>query len=180
MIPLSIIPWRLVGLGAGVLAIVGALWWLRHSAYEDGFSAGTADSQAFYKPIIEAAERKAHQAEGRSQALEAASRAVNSEMERQHVEFKKTLAERERSAQLRIARSLRESAARCHSGELSKAPRSTEPSPGTPEEHERAGSIIDRVATDLAAVGVGCEQDAATVSAWQQFYRQQQALMNQP
>lgn len=172
------LPWRLIGVGAGVAAILFIVWRIYASAYDAGFQVGKAETQAFYRPIIELAEQKAHEAEGRNQALEKASRAINSEMERQHAEFQKTLADRERAFRDRIVLGLRNSATRCHGGPVPETARPASPPSGAPEEHERTGDVIERVAADLTAVAVGCEQDAAAVSDWQQWWRQQQALIN--
>lgn len=176
MIPLSMIPWRFVGAGAAVLAVIGFLWWLRFSAYQDGFAAGKADSQKFYRPIIEEAERRAHEAQGRIRAMETASKALNSEMEKQHAQFQTALAEREHVAQQRIARILR-NPPNCDGDRVPEDGGSPSAPDGSPEKSARDGDAFDRAGRDLATITSGCEDDAQRLAQFQQWYRQQAALM---
>lgn len=46
MIPLNMIPWRLIGAGAAALAVVGAVLWYGSSRYDAGEAAGRGEVQA--------------------------------------------------------------------------------------------------------------------------------------
>jgi hypothetical protein len=172
------IPWGLIRRAAiplGIIMLVGLVGWI---IYDRGYTDGKRHVREGYRDLIEHTERVANEARGRAEALQKATEVINSEMERQHGQFQTALAERERAAQQRIARVVRESAARCDRRPVPPPAGPTKPPHGTPEELERDRATGERLALDIVTIGSGCEQDAATVSAWQRWYRQQRALMN--
>lgn len=154
------IPWRLIGAGAAVLAVVGALLWIRHDAYRDG----QAEREAYYSPIIADIQRQADAAKARVQELERAASAINdmiSNEDKQRAEDAIRQRDAARADRVRLAAAL----ARCRT--VPTVPGGTSvvaPAPGDDERFRAA----DEALGDLA---YRCQRDADRLRAFQDWYR---------
>jgi hypothetical protein len=169
------IPWPLIRYGAIVLGVGIVAWAVYAHIYDIGYDAGKADSQAFYGPLLDEVERRAHEAQGRIEAQAKASKAVNSELERTHAKQTEALTARARGAERRLAVLLRNPPG-CDSDGVPGVSSGPAVPDGSAEQPERPGQVGDGPVGDLVAIAAGCEDDANRLEHFQRWYRQQAAL----
>lgn len=163
------IPWRLVGYGAALLAVVAVLWGYGHRRYV----AGRSDERALWSPALVAAQKAAAEANARTETIESAQNAATSAAEARHAETVAALNARAADADLRIrALSVRIAAShpgRCEVPAVSATAAQPDADTAGTERVERAGSSI-------ADIGRRCEADAASLRQLQQWIAEQSAL----
>jgi hypothetical protein len=164
-----VIPWRLIGYGVALLALIAALWAYGHQRY----AAGRSDERALWNPALVAAQQAAAEANAKTATIESAQKAATSAAEARHAETIAALNTRAADADRRIrALSLRIATSRSSGCEVpAVSPATSKPDAGTAgaERVERAGSSI-------ADIGRRCEADAATLRQLQQWIAEQSTL----
>src|SRR5690242_17158924 len=102
------IPLRLIGYGAALIALVGALAGLHHH----GVVSGAASRDAYWKPLFTAAEKAAAEANARTAAIESAQTAATTQAEARHADEVQAVNTRAADADRRIRVLLRDLANR--------------------------------------------------------------------
>lgn len=167
MIPLTAVPWRLLGTAGIALALAGAGWWLRHTGYVDGEAAGAAE-------VRQAWDRDIAARQAATEALRRAAAAREVEQARIAREQETALREQIQIADARgrdLARRL--SAAYAANARERSLPGPADPAPGA----DAAGGVpgdggAARRAVDVALEEhlAACARDAERLEGWRQWW----------
>jgi hypothetical protein len=153
----------------GVLVIAGLCWGIHHSAYK----AGQAEREAYYKPILTAAQSLANAAQARLKSQERDSAALIETQEKHRAETESTLRVRTAAAERAYARIVQDIAGR--------RANSVSGTSGTSPEPADAAAVTQRlgaIAADLGAVAAGAVSDAQHYAECKSFYDAQRAIQS--
>jgi hypothetical protein len=151
----------------GALAI-GVAMYINRLGYESGYNA----SESKWRLVADAANKALLEANERTRTLEASSRALSQKAEAEHAQTLASLQTRYADADVRIRGLVREHAKRASRCELPPVPGATTVPDAASSSAERA----DRAGGQLTDLARRCEADAATLTALQQWVRENQAL----
>lgn len=166
-----IVPPSLVAL----LAVLAALVVGGVAIHHQGYRAGQAEREAYYAPLMRAAELAKLQLDQRVRAADLAAKQITQDVETRHVQAEADLANRARRAESSIAELLRQHAPACTGREhLPTVPNSATRVTDAARESERA----ERLASSVRSVGQGCEADAERLARWQEWYQRQRAALS--
>lgn len=152
---------------AGAVFLVGGIWYVHHH----GYKSGQAEREAYYKPILSAAQSLASIAEARLKAQERESAELIKTQEKRRAETESTLKARAITAERSYARIVHDIARRRTCDMPGAAPSAAEPAD--------AAAITERlggVATRLRGVGERARADAERYAECQDFYNAQRAI----
>lgn len=152
---------------AGLVLLASAALYFRHQGYEAGY----ANREGFWRPKFDQAQKDLAAANARTEALEKAQQGITADVERRHAEDLAASEDRARRANESVGRLLRQLAVRASCGEVPAVPGSTPEPAATPESDRRAEEATGR----LVGLAADCESDALINKAWQEWYREQRA-----
>lgn len=160
------IPWRLVGAGAALLALVAGVLFLRNHWISLGEASGRAEVQATLDHTLEEIARQSALQEATARAKEEADRQAALEIQNELESSLRDVTERADS----LARRLRDYQSRDRARRLSEAAAAASGAGSAPGESSDSGEAGTAVDLALEAHLGACARDAERLAGWQEWW----------
>jgi hypothetical protein len=155
---------------AGLVVVLGLLWWVRHQGYQ----AGEASRDAYWKPRFEQAERDLIVANARTAAKDELARNISRDADIRYAQTLANLNTRFVDADRSIRGLVRELAARAGGGEVSADAGAT----GSADAASTGDERLERAAAGFGDLARRCEADALRLVEFQRWVTEQRAALN--
>lgn len=160
---LKALPWRLIGAGVAVAALIGAVGWFSHARYTAGESAGRAQVQKQWDEARTAQERAYSAQKAATEAQIAADKKAAEELQRE-LETRLAAADASGRDLARRLQDYRVRASRC----AVSTPTGTAPGPDDPAGESPGDEAIGRATEEVFSA---CKRDAERLAGFQEWVR---------